>query len=153
MITGKKGVRFVICRILLLAGYLFLFTLQFNARYFSIANNFVYGRIMQEGTPGAPEPHWGGKLSAWSTAIPQTAAIQKQAAHVQYRTHNPSHLGIDKRFHFKQAIRVPEIRGPGLLFYTRIASFHSNYSSDYSSSHLPVNALRGPPRFHYLRYC
>ncbi|HVU93662.1 MAG TPA: hypothetical protein VHE34_00490 [Puia sp.] len=154
MFTGKKGIIFITRRILLLAGYLFLFSLQFNSRYFAIANNFVYGQL--DGQPAGVDSQLNRLCNISSTGIHQDIGNPKRPGHgvlVHFKSRNPSHLGVDKRFHFKQAILVPGIRGPDRTFFAPITTFISNYFPYHSSSELPVNAFRGPPGVHDMLRC
>jgi hypothetical protein len=132
------------CRSLLLAGYLFLFAGQFSYRYFSIANFYVYSNSAPSGRAQL--------ATHLNTASPVThlAGVQ-QAARVQHGValhdngERPTHLSIDKRFHLKQGVRVPQIRAPGLPDYIVIETGRPALEPVYPSTDLPVTSLRGPP--------
>jgi hypothetical protein len=124
---------------LLLAGYLFLFAGQFSCQYFSIANFFVYGKA----NPATVEP------SAYAIqerlSVNARNAMEQHGAVVQINTERPAHLGIDKRYQFKQAIRVPQIRAPGPTVCIVLKNRIPRSLPDYISSELSTNSLRGPP--------
>jgi hypothetical protein len=145
----RKGYHTLICRSLLLTGYLVFFAFQFNSQFFVIANNFVYGRTVQAGASETLGLQPNGKIDAAATrSLTQQNLAQKRGVHgtlLVPSTRNPSHLGADKRFHVSQAIRVPEIRGPGQPFYNNVRPLATRYCLQYSSSNFPVNAFRGPP--------
>jgi hypothetical protein len=135
---------FLICRSLLLAGYLFLFAGQFSCRYFSIANFYVYGnggtgsraqlntKLLTEG----PVKHAAG--------VQQIARVQHGVA-LHDNKECATHLSIDKRFHLKQGVRVPQIRAPGLPNYTIIKTRRPMLTPSCFSTDLPFTSLRGPP--------
>jgi hypothetical protein len=132
------------CRSLLLAGYLFLFAGQFNYRYFSISNFFVYGN-------GGTGSHAQLKTNL-KTECPAThAAGVQQIARVQHSVAlhdnggSATHLCIDKRFDLKKAVRVPQIRAPGLSYYTIVKTRRPTLTPACSSTDLPFTSLRGPP--------
>ena len=126
---------------LLLAGYLFLFAGQFNYRYFTIANFYIYG-IPGKAAVGTGQLHTANRTV--ETAVAQKATGQHPMA-LHDNSQRPSHLGIDKRYRFKQGIRVPEIRAPGVV-YTPVAKtrFHTLTPVCFSTD-LPTTSLRGPP--------
>ena len=134
MIAFKKGNKLV-CKAVLLAGYLFLFASQFNYRYFSIANFFVYGNSAVAGR----------HVHASSFAQQPSQAHTTRPVSLQDNRQRPSHLGIDKRFQVRDGIRVPQIRAPGLPSYTLVKPRFYSSLPVYSTSDLPTNALRGPP--------
>jgi len=129
----------MIGRSLLLAGYFFLFAGQFNGRYFTIANFYVYS-----GSPVAGY-HAGIVSRPSQPAVVNKAAAQHGIA-LRDNSQRPAHLGIDKRYGFKQGIRVPQVRAPEVEYaaivkirlYTQTPACHF--------IDLPVNAQRGPPR-------
>lgn len=134
----------LICRSLVLAGYLFLFAGQFNYRYFSIANFYVYGN----GGTGS-----GAQLTTNLTtecAATHAAGVQ-QTARVQHGValHDnggrTTHLCIDKRFDLKQAVRVPQIWAPGLSYRSIVKTRRPTLTPSCSSTDLPFTSLRGPP--------
>jgi hypothetical protein len=138
MSIRKKRYGTVIARGLLLAGYVFLFAGQFSHEYFVIANFFVYGNNsanIGKTRHATQESH---------AVIARNAAEEHNA--VQANTERPDHLGIDKRYQFKQAIRVPQIRAPGLTVCIVFKSRVPDSAPDYISSELSTNFLRGPPR-------
>jgi hypothetical protein len=144
----QKRYQMMICRGLLLAGYLFLFASQFNYRYFRIANFYVYHANNVSGI--ARIVRTGGEIHVVNHNRPMP--LQRPVA-LEDNTHRPAHLGIDKRYRFQQGIRVPEIRGPGQPFCASVTLLVSSYCSYYSSSSAPVNALRGPPGVHCMLRC
>lgn len=137
----------LITRGLLLAGYLFLFAGQFNYRYFTIANFYVYHS--NSGISGIVQDAVGGRAMAMATIIHTVGAVRRTelpaAAILHDNAQRPAHLGIDKRFSFRQGIRVPQIRAPAppeypvakIRYYTPIPVC---FSTD-----LPTTPLRGPP--------
>lgn len=139
----------LICRSLLLAGYLFLFAGQFNYRYYSIANFYVYGN----GGTGSRVHLITGLTTALITDGPAAhAAGVQQIARVQHgvalheNRECATHLSIDKRFHLKQGVRVPQIRAPGLPYYTIIKTRRPTLTPSCFSTDLSFTSLRGPPR-------
>jgi hypothetical protein len=129
---------------LLLAGYFILFASQFNGRYYSVANFYVYNATAANGNVEVP----------LNNVKPAPAALTNQAAHqgitqkgarFSVNQKRPSHLGIDKRFRLRAGIRVPQIRAPGLPCYTLARPRFYSSLPVYSTSDLPTNALRGPP--------
>jgi len=128
-----------IARGLLLAGYLFLFAGQFSCQYFAIANFFVYGNNHSSGL--GPSGH----AIQDRLAVNAGNAGEQHNPVLQANTERPVHLGIDKRYHFKQAIRVPQIRAPGLTVCIVLKSHVSPAVPDYISSELSTHSLRGPP--------
>ena len=133
----RYGIR--ISRGLLLAGYLFLFAGQFSCQYFSIANFFVYGNT----NSSAVEP--SAHAIQERLSVNARNAMEQHGAVVQTNTGRPAHLGIDKRYQFKQAIRVPQIRAPGLIICIVLRPPVPRSLPDYHSSELTTNSLRGPP--------
>jgi hypothetical protein len=128
-----------ITRGFLLAGYLFLFAGQFSYQYFAIANFFVYGN-----NHSANVGQHGGATQERLLVNPRNATEQ-QSAVLQVNTERAAHLGVDKRYQFKQAIRVPQIRAPGLTVCVILKSRVLRSAPDYISSELSTNSLRGPP--------
>jgi hypothetical protein len=128
------------CRSLLLAGYLFLFAGQFNYRYFSISNFFVYGN---GGTAGRAQLNTGG-AAAHAAGVRQIARVQHGVA-LHDNGDRAAHLCIDKRFDLKKAVRVPQIRAPGLSYYTIVKTRRPTLTPACSSTDLPFTSLRGPP--------
>jgi hypothetical protein len=124
---------------LLLAGYLFLFAGQFSCQYFSIANFFVYSNT----NSAAVEP--SAHTTQERLSVNARNAMEEHGAVVQTNAERPAHLGIDKRFQFKQAIRVPQIRAPGLTVCVVLKNRIPRSLPDYISSELTTNSLRGPP--------
>src|ERR1700722_724272 len=116
MTKGLKTYCSLIGRCLLLAGYLFLFAGQFSYRYFSIANFFVYGNA---GTGSRVQPHTGGNV-----------------------THAAGVLQIERAQH---GVRVPQIRAPGLPYYTIVKTRRPTMTPACSSTDLLFTSLRGPP--------
>lgn len=133
----KKGYRSLFTRGLLLAGYFFLFAGQFNYRYFDIANFYVYGH------DGNMAYETAGKGNHPTAAVDQEQERHTVALHDN--SQRPAHLGIDKRFQFKQGVRVPQIRAPGAFHYIIAKTFFTSFTPVYSSTDLPTNSLRGPP--------
>jgi hypothetical protein len=127
-----------ISRGLLLAGYLFLFAGQFSGQYFTIANFFVYGNNSASVEPSAHV------IQDWLSVNARNAVDQRSTL-LHAKTDRPAHLGIDKRYHFKQAIRVPQIRAPGPTVCIVLKSRVPRSLPDYISSELSTNSLRGPP--------
>lgn len=153
MSRPQGGYQTLLFRSLLLSGYLVLFAFQFNSRYFVISNNVVYGKVAGSGTFGTIGLPTGEKSNGKATLLSKDASIRNingQGVVLRYTPQNPSHLSVDKRFSFNQAIRVPEIRGPDPLFFADVASPVLYYSPHYSSYGLPANTLRGPPCVHPL---
>jgi len=121
MATLKKGYKNPAFRLLLVAGYLVLFATQFSDRYYATANFFDYGN---------------------KAAKAASAAGRQRITPVQHT----SHLSIDKRFRFRNAIKPVFISAvPGLPSFTLVKKKASPPSSAYISSDLLTNALRGPP--------
>jgi hypothetical protein len=139
----------LICRSLLLAGYLFLFAGQFSYRYYSIANFYVYGN---GGTGSRAQLHTELIAPLITEGTATHAAGVQQIARVQHGValHDnrecATHLSIDKRFHLKQGVRVPQIRAPGLQAYTIIKTRRPTLTPSCFSTDLPFTSLRGPPR-------
>jgi hypothetical protein len=127
----KKGNKNMPFRLLLLIGYFFLFATQFNYRYYAVANFFIYGNTtVRANVPPS-----------------QASAAQKTEQPTAYRlnTQRPSHLSIDKRFYFRDLIRVGASFSALPPFYTVFQQKYPITSTTCSSSDLPTNGLRGPP--------
>jgi hypothetical protein len=135
---NRYGVLF--CRSLLLAGYLFLFAGQFSYRYFSISNFFVYGN---GGTASRVQPNMGGTVTH-AAGVQEHARVRHGVA-LHDNGEQSTHLSIDKRFHLKESVRVPEIRAPGLPYYTIVKTRRPTLASSYFSTDIPFTSLRGPP--------
>jgi hypothetical protein len=141
MTKGPNRYCSLISRCLLLAGYLFLFAGQFSYRYFSIANFYVYGN---GGGPGNRARLNTQRQRTPAVAVRQTVRVQYSVA-LHDNQERATHLSIDKRFHLKQGIRVPQIRAPGLPCYTIVKTRRFTLTPVCSSTDLPVTSLRGPP--------
>jgi hypothetical protein len=132
MTPVKKRYTNLAFKFLLVASYLFLFTTQFNYRYFSIANFFVYS---------------GSTLNA-RTPTDFASPLAKQEQHSLFRetAQKNSHLSLDKRFKSRDNAGIwfgPFLTAP----YSRIIEreFHLPVPILVPSS-LPLsNFLRGPP--------
>lgn len=136
MNTFKKGYRIAI-RTLLLAGYVTLFASQFNGRYFSVANFYVYSSAAANGNATGP----GRTMQA---SVTHRDNAQKPARFID-NAQRPSHLSVDKRFHFREGIRLPQVRAPGAPEYVLTTTRYYSHTPVYSSSGHPTIALRGPP--------
>jgi|ERR1700722_6110982 hypothetical protein len=141
MTKGLNRYCSLIGRCLLLAGYLFLFAGQFSHRYFSIANFYVYGN---GGGPGSNVRLNAQRQSTHAVAVLQIARMQRGVV-LHDNQGRATHLSIDKRFHLKESIRVPQIRAPGLPFYTIVKTKRLALTPVCFSIDLPVTSLRGPP--------
>ncbi len=130
----------LICRSLLLAGYLFLFAGQFSYRYFSIANFFVYGN----GGTGSPAQMNTADRATHAAGVLQIARAQHGVA-LHDNGGRAAHLCVDKRFDLKKSVRVPQIRAPGLPYFTIVKTWRPTLTPSYSSTDLPFTSLRGPP--------
>ena len=128
------------CRSLLLAGYLFLLAGQFSYRYFSISNFFVYGN---GGTVSRAQLNMGGAV-AHAAGVQQIARVQHGVT-LHENEERATHLSIDKRFHLKESVRVPQNRAPGLAYYTIVKTRRPTLTPSCSSTDLPFTSLRGPP--------
>ena len=140
MTKGLNRYCSLISRCLLLAGYLFLFAGQFSYRYFSIANFFVYGNA---GT-GSQTQLITPRQPTHAVAVQQMARMQHGVV-LQDNQERATHLSIDKRFHLKESIRVPQIRAPGLPYYTIVKTRRPTLTPACSSTDLLFTSLRGPP--------
>ena len=128
------------CRSLLLAGYLFLFAGQFSYRYFSISNFFVYGN---GGTVSRAQLNMRGAVTH-AAGLQQIARVQHGVA-LHDNGGRATHLCIDKRFDLKKAVRVPQIRAPGLSYCTIVKTRRPTLTPSCSSTDLLFTSLRGPP--------
>ena len=132
MRSFKKGnINLALRLLLLITGHLILFSTQFNGRYYKVANFFVYSNN------GNPE-------AGFSSAATH---LQKAQRLVEYRqnTHASSHLSIDKRFKFGNAIKpvfVGHLQRPSFVLLQKKVPAAAPV---FPSSDLPTNALRGPP--------
>lgn len=129
---------------LLLAGYLFFFASQFNGRYFTIANFYVY-----HGNGNSPVIAYGGvhgrvAYAVTATAVARTAARQHPIA-LHDNSQRPAHLGIDKRYQGNQGIRIPQIRAPGVICFGIVKTHCYSFKQVYFSTAPPTRSLRGPP--------
>jgi hypothetical protein len=140
MTKGLKTYCSLIGRCLLLAGYLFLFAGQFNCRYFSIANFYVYGN----GGTGSRAQVNTQRQTTHSIAVQRIARVEHDVA-VHDNQKGATHLSIDKRFDLKQGVRVPQIRAPGLPYYTIVKTRRPTLTPACSSTDLLFTSLRGPP--------
>jgi hypothetical protein len=131
MLSLKKGNINLSFRCLLIISHLILFSTQFNGRYYHAANFFIYGN---GGTSK-------GDLSA------AASPLQKAQPPVEYRqnSHALSHLSIDKRFKFGNAIKPAFAGHPRRPSFVLIQKKIPAAAPVFSSSSLPTNALRGPP--------
>ena len=143
-ITMTKGLNrycSLIGRCLLLAGYLFLFAGQFSYHYFKVANFYVYGN---GGGPANSAQCNTQRQRTHAVAIRQTVQMQHGIA-LHDNQERANHLSIDKRFHIKQGLRVPQIRAPGLPCYTIVKTRRFTLTPVCFSTDLPLTSLRGPP--------
>ena len=125
MLMWRKRYELYIARIFLLAGYFSFFSGQFNGHYFGIVNFYVF-------------EHKG------DAAGPQKAAVTTRVI-LHDNARQPAHLAVDKRFHFKQVVRIARIHAP-LPRYAGVSRHEvPALASAYSSANLPTNGLRGPP--------
>jgi len=126
---------------LLMAGYLFFFASQFNGRYFTIANFYVYHS-------NSTLPNTGARLSkangTAATAVSRTAIGQHPIA-LQNNSQRPAHLGIDKRYQIQQGIRVSQIRAPGVVCFCIVKTRFYSFRQVFFSTDSPTCSLRGPP--------
>jgi hypothetical protein len=132
MATLKKVNRNLVFRLLLVAGYFVLFATQFNTRYYTTANFFVYGS--------------SGAGAANQQAL--TSPVHRAQGQVEYRktTHDNSHLSISKRFRFQPKIKLAFIcLGNGRPSFPLLEKNIYSFTPDDVSSDLLTNALRGPP--------
>lgn len=126
---------------LLLAGYLFFFAGQFNGRYFTIANFYVYHSDGMLSNTGA---RLSKAIGTATTAVTRTATGQHPTA-LQNNSQRPAHLGIDKRYQIQQGIRIPQIRAPGPNCFVLVKRHFYSFQQVYFSTDPPTCALRGPP--------
>ena len=116
-----------IARLLLLAGYLVFFATQFNGKFYTASNFFVYkgGNTVIKGSLRQDAGH-------------------NQVYHVD--AHRPAHLSMDKRFSFRAAIKpvFADLQAP-VPSYIIITRKALPPPVVYFSHDLPTNALRGPP--------
>ncbi len=139
MNTLKKGYK-TMFRMLLLAGYLILFASQFNCRYFSVANFFDYSAVAANSNAAGQV----NNVKPVRASLTHQDNVQKPAA-FRFNAQRPSHLSIDKRFHFREGIRLPQVRAPGAPEYVLTTTRYYTHTPVYSSSGHPTIALRGPP--------
>jgi len=132
MMLLKKGNRNLSFRLLLLAGYLFLFATQINSRFYSVANFYVYGNNEQITADHQTNP---------DVASDKSGRLAVSCSHSQ----KGLHLSLDKRFQIKSIIQ-PSFPVAAVFLSERVVErkFHT-FLIVYSAAHLPVNALRGPP--------
>ncbi|HEY4108520.1 hypothetical protein [Puia sp.] len=113
-------------RCLLLTGYLFFFAIQFNGKYYDVANFFVY------------------KHDAAKTNL--TAQKTTHALAYRLNPQRPAHLSIDKRFPYKTTIQsistTYRVLVPCYIIITRKALPPPIF---YATPDLPTNSFRGPP--------
>jgi hypothetical protein len=110
-------------RVLLLAGYLFLFLTQANYRFYSIANFFDY--------------HHAGHLTTAKDPVVSKSYVPARSN---------AHLGVDKRYAAKHFVKLPFTSFPAVTSYEVVARIYYVPLKVYASSDLfPTNALRGPP--------
>ena len=125
MSTLKRYTRFF-SKVLLLAGYFFLFATQFNSRFFSIANFFEYRH------------HSTLSVANSGHGTPPGLGIYNQ-------DHNRGHLVLDKRYSVKHFVKLPFTSFPVESSFEIVAKIYYVPLKVYSSSDLPTNGLRGPP--------
>jgi len=113
-------------RLLLICGYCFFFAVQFNYRYYCIANNFVYKS---------------------ATIAHATGAEKTGVSHIRSQnTQNPAHLGIDKRFSKPSPVQPALLQvQPQRPSYIVISRKALPPPALYASPDLLSNTLRGPP--------
>jgi hypothetical protein len=113
-----------------LAGCILLLAVQGNYRFYNVANFFDYqsNSVLSN-------------LKAQSvSSIGKVTSCQKLAD-----THSNTHLGMDKRYAAKALFQLPVT---GYLVVASSKAIQRKYRTllkVFSSSHLPTNALRGPP--------
>ncbi len=129
MATSVRKSKVLASRFLLFTGYLFLLAIQFNYRYYTIANFFVYG------------DHSAGNVQRLQEPGTQPA---RPIAHY-HSSQRPSYLGLDKRFRFRDFIQPAFTCSPAAPVYFTLERKHDTPSPVYHSSDLPTNSLRGPP--------
>ena len=143
MSIRQKRYQAYVPRGLLLAGYLFLFASQFNYRYFTIANFCVYGSGHSSNAgSGVAQLHMANRAA--ETTLDRRSTGQHPVA-LHDNSQRPSHLGIDKRFRFKQGVRVPQIRAPGEAYPPVVKTRFYTLTPVCFSTDLPTLSLRGPP--------
>jgi hypothetical protein len=130
-------------RAVLLAGYVLLFAVQGNYRFYTVANFFDYhsgGRVYYNGgrydNGGSPAAVTGQQPS------PKENATVLQS---HLNTHNSAHLGMDKRFSAKLSYKLPDNSYSLVVSAETIEREYALLLKVYSASDLPTNALRGPP--------
>lgn len=145
MSIRQKRYQAYVTRGLLLAGYLFLFAGQFNYRYFTIANFYVYSNGRSANTaPGLAHLPTANRRA--ETAVAQRSTGQQHSVALHDNSRRLSHLGIDKRYELKAGIRVPQIRAPGVLYVDIVKTRFPSFKPVYCSTLPPTLSLRGPPR-------
>jgi hypothetical protein len=143
MSTRQKRYQAYVTRGLLLAGYLFLLAGQFNCRYFTIANFYVYGNG-HSANIGADLARLDTVNGAAETTATQRSTSQRPVA-LHDNSQRPAHLGIDKRYRFKQGIRIPQIRAPGVIYVDIVKTRFRSFTPVYFFTEPPTLSLRGPP--------
>ena len=129
MTAAKKRNINLVFRLLLLSSYIFLFTTQINARFFSIANFYVYGNEAAGSQAETPPLHQQDKSLVYHKSPDRSA-----------------HLSLDKRFQLKHAVRASFPIYTIFPFAEAIEREYNVPARVYSSfADLPPNALRGPP--------
>lgn len=132
----------MLTRGLLLAGYLFLLAGQFNYRYFSIANFYVYNHGNSTGAAFVAVDD--NSYANQATTIHQSIPLQHGPVWHDNKQ-RPAHLGIDKRYRFQQGLRVPPIRAPGVPSVVIVIPRYPSFTPVFFSAVPPTLSLRGPP--------
>jgi hypothetical protein len=129
MVSIRKYSQFL-SRAVLLAGYVLLFAVQGNCRFYNVANFFDY--------------HNGSRLTA---VTGQQPSPKEKATVLQIRvsTQNSAHLGMDKRFSAKHCYKLPDNNYSLVVSAETIEREYALLLKVYSASDLPTNTLRGPP--------
>jgi hypothetical protein len=129
MLSIRKYHRFF-AKSVFLAGYILLLAVQANYRFYNVANFFDY----QSNSVRSHLKAQSVSSTCKVTGCPKLAD-----------THNNTHLGMDKRYAAKGLFQLPVT---GYLVIASPEAIRRKYRTllkVFSSSHLPTNALRGPP--------
>ena len=116
---------------LLTAAYILFFTVQFNPRYYSIANFFQY-QTKKAATLSLIQHQPDGKSGP--AALLQKAPDASRA-----------HLSLDKRYRVKQAAAIASVHSVRTYFITFSHRKIPVPEEDLPSSDTSIPSLRGPP--------
>ncbi len=125
----KRKYTKVVSRVVLVLAYSFFFAIHGSARYYTVANAFVYGNRSAAAQRALVRPDKGGPLSVGVRPLSVRG-----------------HLSVDKRFQYQPVFKVPVLYSPITPFYTIIRTrYFTPVPDSLFPRTVPSPSLRGPP--------